>query len=302
MAVLSLIQAAGEGPDGKFLFLRRWGLLASGMGLERAKSGESGPEGSGMWLAQYRRRMDGRGLEAGTSLCLRVKFTRESEWRRPMRKLIVPAAMLAVCLMGSASRASIIGTAHDFGGTTWSGNQICAPCHTPHGAIQKDANGKVIAGPLWNHTLSTATYTLYLDSTGTGVTGDVDQNSKLCLSCHDGTVALDSFGGATGSTFIMADSKLGTDLSNDHPIGQHAVWQTPNPSYLVDPALRTAAGIMPLRPMADGRLAVGCTSCHEPHNRKTQKFLLWVKNDGPGTTVDGRAVSGSTLCMNCHKK
>jgi hypothetical protein len=30
--------------------------------------------------------------------------------------------------------------------------------------------------------------------------------------------------------------------------------------------------------------------------------MLWVKNDGPATTVDGRTVSGSALCMNCHKK
>jgi hypothetical protein len=30
--------------------------------------------------------------------------------------------------------------------------------------------------------------------------------------------------------------------------------------------------------------------------------MLWVENAGPATTVDGRNVSGSVLCMNCHIK
>jgi hypothetical protein len=222
---------------------------------------------------------------------------------RSLRRL-TPAALAVVALwfMAHPTFAGITGSKHDFGSLGWSQNQICLPCHTPHNAIVKDTNGQVLAGPLWNHALSNATYTLYLDDNGQGVTGQVDQNSKLCLSCHDGTVALDSFGGATGSTMISAEGNVGTDLSDDHPIGEHAVWPTPNPTYMVDPALRTAAGIMPLRPLADGRLAVGCTSCHEPHNRKNTTSMLWVKNDGAATTVDGRTVSGSALCMNCHKK
>jgi hypothetical protein len=220
-----------------------------------------------------------------------------------MNRIASLTAVVAVLLIAGIANASITGSAHDFGGQQWSGGQVCAPCHTPHNAIVKDAGGAVLAGPLWNHTLSSATYILYLDSTGTGVTGDVDENSKLCLSCHDGTVALDSFGGKTGTQFITNNRKiLGTDLSNDHPIGENAIWPTPNPSYMVDPSLRSAAGIMPLRPMADGKLAVGCTSCHEPHNRKGTDHMLWVNNAIAGTTVDGRSVNGSLLCLNCHKK
>jgi len=237
-----------------------------------------------------------------------------------MRKFTVPTAVLAVCFMVATSHAGITtkinGKApHDFGLQPWSNQQICLPCHTPHAAIVKDTNGAALtAAPLWNHTLSTATYTLYVDESGNGVTGDVDQNSKLCLSCHDGTVAADSFGGKTGSNFLTGGI-VGTDLSDDHPIGEAAIWpQTWDPtgnggkgawtgaSYMVTPDLRTAAGIMPLRKMADGRLTVGCTSCHEPHNRKSTENLLWVNNSGPAKTVDGRDVSGSALCMNCHKK
>ncbi|HVT88467.1 MAG TPA: hypothetical protein VHD56_06410 [Tepidisphaeraceae bacterium] len=222
-----------------------------------------------------------------------------------MRNLATLTAIVALFTMAGVAQAGISGSKHDFGSLGWSQNQICLPCHTPHNAIVKDGNGVEVGGPLWNHTLSTATYTLYLDANGQGVTGQVDTNSKLCLSCHDGTVALDSFGGATGNTNIAGKANLGNDLSNDHPIGEAAIWPTPNPSYMVDPTLRANASggaIMPLRALADGRQTVGCTSCHEPHNRKSTTHMLWVNNGVAGTTVDGRAVSGSLLCLNCHKK
>lgn len=212
------------------------------------------------------------------------------------------AAFVAVLVVGNTAQSGITGSKHDFGQFGWAKNQTCLPCHTPHNAIVRDTQGVLVAAPLWNHTLSTATYTLYVDpTTGQNVTGQVDTNSRLCLSCHDGTVAVDSFGGGAG-TQQLTGGLIGTDLSNDHPIGEAAIWPTPNPSYLVDPALRAAAGIMPLRKLADGRDTVGCTSCHEPHNRKNQNHMLWVNNAGPATTVDGRPVSGSLLCQNCHKK
>jgi hypothetical protein len=222
--------------------------------------------------------------------------------RRNRHFLTAALALLAVCFLAGTARASIGGSKHDFGQFGWANNQICQPCHTPHNATVKDANGDLVDAPLWNHTLSQATYTLYVDpATGQNVTGAVDTNSRLCLSCHDGTVAVDSFGGGAG-TAQLTGGLVGTDLSNDHPIGEAAIWPTPNPSYMVDPALRDAKRIMPLRQLADGRKVVGCTSCHEPHNRSNTTSMLWVKNEGAGTTVDGRSVSGSTLCLNCHKK
>jgi hypothetical protein len=218
--------------------------------------------------------------------------------------------MFAALMLASAAHAAIGGSAHDFSGTGWSQGQVCLPCHSTHNTTIKAADGTVLQGPLWNHELSKATYTLYVDqTTGAGVTGKVDGNSMLCLSCHDGTVALDSFGGVTGNTKISGAANLGTDLSNDHPIGEYGVYptsdgKTSTASYMVNPQDRAnAAGgaIMPLRTL-DGKYVVGCTSCHEPHNRKNQQHMLWVKNDGAGTTVDGRPVSGSLLCFNCHKK
>ena len=66
-------------------------------------------------------------------------------------------------------------------------SQVCAFCHTPHGANLAPKT------PLWNRKLSGATYIPYnsssLDATDLGQPGG---KSRLCLSCHDGTLALGS--------------------------------------------------------------------------------------------------------------
>ena len=76
------------------------------------------------------------------------------------------------------------------GGTT----EICVFCHTPHGAST--------SGQLWNRALSTATYTPYTSDYLTGLgypTAALGNSSRLCLSCHDGTVALGSVFNTPGS-------------------------------------------------------------------------------------------------------
>jgi hypothetical protein len=240
--------------------------------------------------------------------------------RRTTRHVLPAAiAVTALCLVAGGVMGSISGSKHDFADpvrypTNWSNGQICLPCHAPHNTTPTATDGGELAGPLWNHTLSTNSYKMYTavlndpndvtKGTHQGVTdgNKVDTNSVLCLSCHDGTIALDSFGGATSTTAgaITGRGNLGTDLSNDHPIGAAAEWK--EVPYMVSKTLRATAGIMPLRKMDDGKEVVGCTSCHEPHNRKATKFMLWVDNDKPGTTVAGTTVSGSVLCLNCHKK
>lgn len=138
----------------------------------------------------------------------------------------------------------ITGSKHDFSAATWSDNQICKPCHTPHNA---DIS---LTGRIWAHTLSTATYKYHGGSvpgdgststdagTGSVTQTGMDNATRLCLSCHDGTVALDSFKGKDGGfgttsidTLKSADGSYnpnlgGTgaqpDLSNDHPVGYSA--------------------------------------------------------------------------------
>ena len=226
-----------------------------------------------------------------------------------MKRLTIPMlAAVAFVLLTCTARAGIVGSAHDFSGKSWSGGEICKPCHTPHGATVKDSNNNDIGAPIWNRNLPVSTsYKMYIGGVATD-NQEIDSNSILCMSCHDGTIALDSFGGATGGTIIgtgtgaNAKANLGTDLTTDHPVGAAAIWPT-GATYMVDPALRNSAGIMPLRKLAsNGQLVVGCSSCHEPHNRKNLPKLLWVSNNTAVTTVDGRNVPGSGLCLNCHKK
>lgn len=202
--------------------------------------------------------------------------------------LLVAAAAL---LFGSGvvSAQSIVGSAHDFSADNWNNTgEICVVCHTPH-------NGAIVQNtPLWNHALSTATFTLYAGAgTLDGTIGQPSGVSLLCLSCHDGTVALDSFGGNNGSQPMTGDALVGTDLSNDHPIS--ITYEAG-----LDAGLRpvtTASGI----PGSTGTIAddmlfgasdtVECASCHDVHNSIAGTASLLVKSN-----------NASGLCLTCHAK
>ena len=159
-------------------------------------------------------------------------------------------------------------------------SDVCIFCHTPHNATGD--------GPLWNHAMSTAAYTPYSSATLKAVVGQPNGSSKLCLSCHDGTIALgmvNSRGTAitmNSATMPAGLSNLGTDLSADHPI-----------SFAYNTALVTANGKLhdPNTLGPDVRLdrsgQLQCTSCHDPHNNQFGSFLV----------VDN---TGSALCLTCH--
>src|SRR3569623_1660497 len=64
-------------------------------------------------------------------------------------------------------------------------SQICAFCHTPHGAT------KAPKAPLWNRKLSGVTYTPSSSGSLDAIKlGQPRAKTMLCLSCHDGTLAL----------------------------------------------------------------------------------------------------------------
>ncbi len=70
--------------------------------------------------------------------------------------------------------------------------EVCVFCHTPHGGTTD--------GPLWNRALATAgSYTPYTSTTMDATTGQPGGISLACLSCHDGTIALDALRNAPGS-------------------------------------------------------------------------------------------------------
>ncbi|MBF0310472.1 MAG: cytochrome c3 family protein [Magnetococcales bacterium] len=82
--------------------------------------------------------------------------------------------------------------------------EVCVYCHTPHGANTE------IKAPLWNRTFKSNTYQTY-DAMGTpSLTAAVSQPgvaSLTCLSCHDGTVAIDSIINMPGPGNYNANAK-----------------------------------------------------------------------------------------------
>lgn len=218
----------------------------------------------------------------------------------------------------------IAGSVHDFSdgayadGTlyTWNtNNELCTVCHTPHAS-----DNSISVAPLWDRTLTALSYKLYDTSTTfDGVATIVQPNgiSKLCLSCHDGSIALDSFGGVvgTGDTVVAAGASrnIGGDtdaagnlnsLNNDHPISFTYTEDTVDPGMwpsskldvvIGDTATRSKTGTLAQMMLTDnaGVLTVECTSCHDVHNNYvgTDNLSLLKIN-----------MSGSVLCLTCHNK
>ncbi len=199
-------------------------------------------------------------------------------------------AAAVVGLSASSAFGQIALSDHNFSSFAWSRGEICLPCHTPHFA-------NPTAGRLWNHELTNATYTLFDGTTGSAAV-DLDRVSRLCMSCHDGTVALDSFGGTVGENFMPPAGLIGTDLRDDHPIGSMAIYPTaPSTSFNPQDANhRVVFGGHTLSlyawvdPNAVTQYVVGCKTCHDPHNRGNYGHMLRFSN------------AGSAVCLTCHIK
>ncbi|NVO19315.1 MAG: hypothetical protein HXX13_06415 [Bacteroidetes bacterium] len=206
-----------------------------------------------------------------------------------MKRLrILSCVLIILWLPSTLPSQSIVNTKHNLSvsgpGTVkaTSETEICLFCHTPH-------NSRPVA-PLWNRNDPGSNYTLYTSSTLQAVPGQPDGTSILCLSCHDGTVALgnvlsrtSNINMATGNFMPSGVSNLGTNLRNDHPV-----------SFLYNAALAAADGqlrnpstIPPPVTLKSGK--VQCTSCHDPHKNINADFL-WVTSQN------------SNLCNSCHQR
>lgn len=216
---------------------------------------------------------------------------------REMKKLLVASLTLigglGIC---STAPAVITGSAHDFHLTSWANGQICMPCHAPHN------NQNLTGDLLWNHNPTTASYTLYDSPTfDIAIPGQPASLSKFCLSCHDGTVALDAYTDHPGTTYISGAANLGdgtNNLGNDHPVSFLY-----NNELVVRDTL-TGSGVVGLvTPSADGTVGVQklplfagmmeCATCHDVHNKHNTALGAGLLN---GTNF------GSALCINCHTK
>ena len=248
-------------------------------------------------------------------------------------------------LVASAqSTSDIVNTPHNLSVsgpgtvTAVSESQVCVFCHTPHGAT--NAPG----APLWNREVSTnQTYTVYSSSSldAETISGQLAQpggSSKVCLSCHDGTLAISSVnvlggelnvtvpitGAGPGDTMPAGQGlqtgftrNLGTDLSNDHPISLTYDTTLANADReLLDPALEPhiairSPGVRPLVPLEatgpGGAGQVQCATCHDPHVidlsiAPTNKFLRLrrFQNLQPGGGVFDE--NNDINCLACHDK
>jgi predicted CXXCH cytochrome family protein len=210
---------------------------------------------------------------------------------KPRKSLIVVASLGTIGVLAWAVSGDITGSAHDFSSNGFSQGQICLPCHTPH-----HSNTSVDAAPLWNHELTTATYTTH---SGAGIPANeaLDPTSILCMSCHDGTVALDSFGGVSnGVQFILGDALLGTDIEDDHPIGADAIYRLfpwmNNPVNWEGSAAGNPRKFRLREMTVNGAVedVVSCGTCHEPHNGEENPYMLQLP------------IAGSQICLECHLK
>jgi len=117
---------------------------------------------------------------------------------------------LVIAVVQPSALALVKGSPHDL--SPLESKNPCLFCHTPHGALSQT--------PAWSHKLSDGVYTIYQSSSLEARVGQPTGSSKLCLSCHDGTVALAHTirGEAKGGYIKPGWKNLGTDFSDDHPI------------------------------------------------------------------------------------
>lgn len=176
--------------------------------------------------------------------------------------------------------------------------QVCIFCHIPHTANP--------GTPLWNHAGSSVTYNVYSSTTMDAAVAAPSESSKLCLSCHDGTIALGqtASGGNisvvdTTGTLLDPDSSFsstaspnlgesgGSNLMNDHPVSF-----VPTQDGLLVSSINQAAPNSAVPEVKLRKSKVECVSCHDPHRQDAdsvvRKFLVG----------DNR---GGRLCEACHQ-
>jgi predicted CXXCH cytochrome family protein len=176
--------------------------------------------------------------------------------------------------------------------------RVCVFCHTPHNAVAtSDA-------PLWNRALPPENqYQMYQSPNFSAkvkyATTMPTGASRICLSCHDGTLALNRYGGKVlGSTgapqSLWGTANLGTNLTDDHPISFLYDEELALSAHLVSPATLTGPVKLELKAL------VQCTSCHNPHDNEFGNFL--VMNNGDATKPGYNPAVPSPLCITCHSQ
>lgn len=249
--------------------------------------------------------------------------------RNALKVLLVVA--FAIPTMASAG---ISNTKHNLSSTgpgsvhfSDTGVDMCRFCHMPH-------NADTSRGTLWARAAPTGTAFTSPTATSDGTpllatNGALGVASQKCLSCHDGTVALNTTVNKFGAINIVASSIAGgntsnvggniflrgtmqyADLNGQHPVGipfahtagsaaVNAQYGSPSLSGCLDGATMCVTGAsgggayLKLFGTAVTDARLECGSCHEPHKENVgnlNAFFLRV----PSNVANGR-------CGGCHIK
>lgn len=216
------------------------------------------------------------------------------------------AGAILVAASATAQTISMVSSPHDLSAGSAanvrasSEDQVCIFCHTPH-------NASPIA-PLWNRAMSPQVYLVYTSRSLDAKPGQPTGDSKLCLSCHDGTIALGSVlsratpitmaGGVT--TMPHGSGNLGTDLRDDHPIS----FRFDSALAIKDGKLRDPSGL-PGQVQLDSNRELQCTTCHDAHNNAFGKFLVMRNTNSELCvachTMGQTDIQGHSQCADCHQ-
>jgi len=225
-------------------------------------------------------------------------------------------SQVAVAVAGQAPGTGSVGSVHDMNTFAVvindSMGRVCAFCHTPHHADSS-------AGMLWVKPLDQQASGLTPYTWSTFDNKKIPQNldpltgpSRLCMTCHDGSIAIDAHG-----TTMPSDYVISTNLNITHPIGfsYDDAMAARGSGELVDKhqqfasslavsnvpgqynTVTRASGISIVQVLYAGSI-VTCASCHDVHNKDNvgpdpghnYNFLLWAKEEN------------SLICLSCHQK
>ena len=205
-------------------------------------------------------------------------------------RILLSCVLLSAALLSNTG-ASIITSKHNLSVSgpgelkAISETRICVFCHTPHNGSPQT--------PLWNKEPGPLNYTLYQSSTSFTVPSQPSGSSRLCLTCHDGLIALGSLltgdVQTTGEITSGRSSYIGVDLADDHPVTISYI-----DAMSANPEIVSPVPYDPKMIFYDPvNVNIECSTCHDAHN----DTLCARGFDCKFLVMDNQY---STLCLKCH--